>query len=106
MKFCNSDSLFCFAFLHGLCFLRTLQRRFTIAINFAHHENEIRLCRNWIFWNFSLFNFYIFCTMKNWDFIEACKYFKMLNGHEFKEILFDREHPLNDYARDYFYSMD
>lgn len=44
--------------------------------------------------------------MKNWDFIKACKYFKMLNGQEFKEILLDREHPLNDYARDYFYSMD
>ena len=48
----------------------------------------------------------IYETMKNWDFIKSCEYFKTLNGHEFKEILFDREHPLNDYARDYFYSMD
>jgi hypothetical protein len=44
--------------------------------------------------------------MKNWDFIQAHKYFKTLNAYEFREILLNKEHPLNDYARDYFYSMD
>ena len=32
--------------------------------------------------------------------------FKTLNADEFREILLNKEHPLNDYARDYFYSMD
>lgn len=44
--------------------------------------------------------------MKNWNWIQACKYLKSLNAWEFREILLNKEHPLNDYARDYFYSMD
>lgn len=44
--------------------------------------------------------------MKDWDFIQACKHFKTLNADEFREILLNKEHPLNHYARDYFYSMD